>query len=325
MTLIVCPNLAVDRVLRLERLHAGAMLRAACLQQQAGGKGANVVRALRVLGSDGLLMGFAGGHVGRLIAELADDEGIQLEFVAVDGEARICTVFLEDDGRRTDVFEYGATIASTDERALVESVRSQPAVAGEWAVLSGSAPPGATPGFYAALVATLRESGYRTLVDTAGEQLRAALAEAPELVKVNTAEARLTVSGAGSSHDSESLSHAVEAGAARESHELCRRLVDLGASAAVITRGAEGAVGLAGGVSFSVHTPPVQAINPTGSGDCFAAALVLQMERGLDVLSAVPLAAGAGAANATTAGTAELDRRLAEKLAAAATLHTDRA
>jgi fructose-1-phosphate kinase PfkB-like protein len=80
-------------------------------------------------------------------------------------------------------------------------------------------------------------------------------------------------------------------------------------------------VGLAGGVLFSVRTPPVQTINAVGSGDCFAGGLIVGLEQGLEVPAAAPLAAAAGAANATTAGTAEIDPGLAHHLAAAATVH----
>jgi 1-phosphofructokinase family hexose kinase len=321
VTLVVCPNLAIDRVLRLERLQAGDMLRAECLQQQAGGKGANVIRSLRALGGAGLLLGFAGGHTGRLIAELADEEDIELEFITLVGEARICTVFLEGDGRRTDVFEYGPTIEADDERTLVEAVRGLPSAAGEWAVLNGSAPPGAAPGFYAALVAALRQSGYRVLLDAAGQQLRSALAQRPDLVKINAAEAVGAVGGSGGSEDPESR-HSSAACTLETTQQACRQLVQLGAGAAIVTRGAGGAVGLAGGVLFSVRTPPVQTINAVGSGDCFAGALVMGLEQGLDMPAAAPLAAAAGAANATTPGTAEVDPDLARRLAAAATVHT---
>ena len=73
MTYILCPNLAVDRVLEVDAVQPGGTMRCRALNEQAGGKGANVARALRALGGAQLLAGFAAGHNGRLIAELADD------------------------------------------------------------------------------------------------------------------------------------------------------------------------------------------------------------------------------------------------------------
>jgi fructose-1-phosphate kinase PfkB-like protein len=86
----------------------------------------------------------------------------------------------------------------------------------------------------------------------------------------------------------------------------------------VITRGGAGAAAFAGGELLTVTTPPVETVNATGSGDCFAAALAYGLERGLSVRAALPLAAGAGAANAATLGTAEIDAGLVRRLAAEA-------
>ena len=49
LTLVVCPNLAIDRVLTTAAMRLGELARCHALLQQAGGKGANVLRALRVL------------------------------------------------------------------------------------------------------------------------------------------------------------------------------------------------------------------------------------------------------------------------------------
>ena len=301
MTLIVCPNLAVDRVVELERLVPGDELRAACVAHQAGGKGANVARALAALGSRSLLLGYAAGHTGRLIAQLADDEGLEVELVVLGGEARICTVFLERDGRRTAVYEHGPQLARADERTLTETVRGVGA-SGAWAVLTGSAPPGATPGFYASLVAALHEARFKVLLDAAEEQLAGALAQRPALVKVNLTEAAGVTGVVGR-----------DLGAAETA---ARALRAAGAQAAVVTLGSDGAVASVGDELLHVSAPPVDLVNSVGSGDCFAAGVLFGMERGLSLPAALPLAAGAGAANAATQATAQLDAGLARRLAA---------
>ena len=204
MTLVVCPNLAIDRMLTAAAVLPGGTMRCRAIRTQAGGKGANIVRAQRALGGDGpgaagggaagggtrpLLAGFAAGRGGRLIAELAHEEGLELKVVVTGGEARVSTVVLGDDGSVTRLYELGPEIRRDDERALVALVAAHPAATGEWAVVTGAAPPGVSPGFYAALVRAARAAGYRVLVDATEEQLSGALAERPDLVKVNLPEA----------------------------------------------------------------------------------------------------------------------------------------
>ena len=107
MTLVICPNLAVDRVLRTDSVRPGGISRCRELRTQAGGKGSNVARATRALGGEAVVVGFAAGRTGRLIEELAREEGLELETVATGGESRVSTVVLGDDGSVTRLYETG--------------------------------------------------------------------------------------------------------------------------------------------------------------------------------------------------------------------------
>ena len=316
MTLVVCPNLALDRVLAVDAMRPGDTMRCRALSQQAGGKGANAVRCLGALGASGLLLGFAAGQTGALIAELARDEGLPVELLPAPGEARVSTVVLGDDGSVTRLYEHGPEIGAADERALLEAVAAHAGGDGEWALVTGAAAPGAAAGLYAGLVRTLRGGGYRVLVDATGEQLAGALAERPDFVKVNLAEACSAV-GEPEAH-CEDEGHAPADDLIAEAVELSRRLVAAGAGGAIVTAGAAGAAGLIGGAEWCVRTTPITVVNPVGSGDCFAAALLLGFERGDPPAAALALAAGAAAANATTARNGEVDAALARELAGAA-------
>lgn len=313
MTLVICPNLAVDRMLAADAVRPGGMTRCRELRTQAGGKGANVVRATRALGGEALLTGFAAGRRGRLIVELADEEGLVLEVIATRGEARASTVVLGDDGSVTRLYETGPEVTAGDERALTELVATHSAAPGEWAVISGAATPGASPGFYAGLLEAARSGGYRVLVDATGVQLATAVAGRPDLVKVNLAEACDAVGEPEATCDDEKSAgrgHLVE-----EAVALARRLCDAGAAGAVLTLGAAGAAGVLDGAAWQVATPTVRAVNPVGSGDAFAAALTLSLQGGGDVATALRLAAGAGAANATSPYNGDVDPALAQELA----------
>ncbi len=316
MTLVICPNLALDHVLAADRLRSGGLTRCEALCTQAGGKGANVLRATRALGGGGTLVGFAAGRVGRLIGELAGDEGLELATVDTEGEARVSTVVLADDGSVTRLYERGPQVTAGDEARLLALAGRQAAAPREWAVVTGAAPPGATAGFYAALAETARHAGHRVLVDAEGDQLKGALSARPDLVKVNLAEA-CTAVGEPSAHCADEKEGEPQALAA-EGLELCRRLLAAGAAGVVVTLGSAGAVAILDGEEWRVTTPPVRTLNPVGSGDCFAAGLVLALQRGEDTGAALRLAAAAGAANAASPFTGDVDAGLAQELAASA-------
>lgn len=342
MTLIVCPNLAIDRGLAAPAVRPGTTMRCRALFQQAGSKGANVARALGLLGGGALLTGFAAGHAGRLFADLAAGEGLEVDLVPGVGEARVSTVVLADDGSVTRLYEYGPHIGQAEERALTHAVAAHHAAPGEWALVTGAAPPGAAAGLYAGLVGTLHAGGYHVMVDATEAQLAGALAAGPDFVKVNLDEACTAVGGPNAPCADASRAPGGERRA--EALELSRRLVAAGAASALVTAGAAGAAGLAGAESLAggdagrvagsggaagagpaarsagnvewwVHAAPVTVVNPVGSGDCFAAALLLNAERGLPTAAALALAAGAAAANAMSARTGHFDAAVARELA----------
>lgn len=339
MTLVVCPNLAIDRVLAATDVRPGTTMRCRALFQQAGSKGANVARALGLLGGGALLTGFAAGHAGRLFADLAAGEGLEVDLVPGVGEVRVSTVVLADDGRVTRLYEYGPRIGPAEERALTHAVAAHHAAAGEWALVTGAAPPGAAASLYAGLVSTLHAGGYHVMVDATEVQLAGALAAGPDFVKVNLDEACTAVGGPNA--DCMEASRAPGGERRAEALELSRLLIAAGAASALVTAGAAGAAGLAGAggaygtwtgagatarsagnVEWWVHAAPVTVVNPVGSGDCFAAALLLGAERDMPTAAALALAAGAAGANAMTARTGHFDAAVARELAGRASVGT---
>ena len=84
--------------------------------------------------------------------------------------------------------------------------------------------------------------------------------------------------------------------------ELAGRLLDLGVETIVVTRGEEGAVIVSAGGTEEVAAVAVQALDVTGAGDSFNAALAVGLGGGMDLRSAVEQATRAGAYTATHLG-----------------------
>ena len=79
----------------------------------------------------------------------------------------------------------------------------------------------------------------------------------------------------------------------------------LGPDVVALTLGDRGAVLLGGGGRVMVPAVPVEAVDPTGAGDGFAATLVVMLERGVPLAAAGALAARAGARAAAHVGPME--------------------
>lgn len=280
--LVVCPNLAIDRTLALDRLDRGGVSRARSVAAVVGGKGVNAARVALALGGDPLLVGFAGGAMGEVLIRGLEVEGIRSNLVQVGGETRVTITFLEADGTVTLVNEPGPDVTTAECGRLVDAAVA--AVRPDEPVLvTGSLPPNARPTLYAELVAAL--SGHDVVVDAGGLVLEAALAEQPFLVKPNREEA------------------------AAWGGQPAGALVAAGARNALVTDGPRDAVFAADGELVRLRPPRVEAVNPVGSGDALAGALLTALEQGEPLRDALRLGIAAAADNARhrTAGRIDPD------------------
>ena len=140
------------------------------------------------------------------------------------------------------------------------------------------------------------------MVDAQGAALFEALKAKPGLVKPNRAELAATVGR--ELKDETAVRSAMR--------ELCER----GAQRVVVTSGKNPALAFDGQRWWRVHAPRIDAVNPIGSGDAFAAGLVWRLLRGEDLGEACRWAGAAGAANALTVQAGEVHSNDVERLAA---------
>jgi 1-phosphofructokinase family hexose kinase len=288
--LCVAANPSVDRVARIDELHAGAIHRPIDVTVVPGGKGLNAARAAAVLGGDVTAAALLAGHAGRSVAERLEREGVRLEAVwAREGETRTSYTVAPAEGPLTEFYERGDEVAVDvweDFAALVRRL----ATSADWLAISGSLPAGAPGDGYVGLMGSAH---------TAFDSAEAGIEGRPALVKVNR-------------HEAARLTGADDPAAA------ARILAESSSGAAVVTLGAEGAVAVDGDGGQWTATLDAHGAYPVGSGDCFLAGMVVALDRGESFDAALRLATGAAAANAELPGPALFDRGRAEQLAARA-------
>jgi 1-phosphofructokinase family hexose kinase len=295
-------NPAVDRELSVPAIVFGEVLRATAHRVDWGGKGFNVSRALRALGGESIALGFVGGFAGQMIAAGLRQLGIAVDFVEIAGETRT-NVTVVDGERHLKVNEAGPAITAAEQALLVDKVRTL-ARPGDWWVLSGSLPPGASPGVYADVIEIVQSAGARAVLDTSGPALAHGCAARPFLAKPNAAEA------------------AELTGRPVDGIEAARRAADdiraLGVSHVLLSLGRRGALLSNGTKAVMARTPAVVERNPVGAGDSMVAGLVWGLAQNMPVEHALRWAVASGAAAASLGGTsfgshaaiAELERQV---------------
>ena len=300
--IVAGPNITLDRIVRIDELRPGEVLRFSEAIIAPGGKGANVTRVAKALGFPATLVALAPGRTGRAVIELLFEEGLPVDAVATGGEARAASIVLESSGRVTVLNEPGATIREEDWGAYERTVADLLPGHG-FLVCIGSIPPGSPPDAYGRLVVLARERGMRALVDAAGDSLAGALVAAPELVTPSLGEAEGIIRGAGPQPAAERSADVRDRALAAAS-----ALVGRGASTAMVTV-AQGLAVDRGSERWWVDAPPVTVRNPIGAGDSLVGALIGSLERGHDLRTALRLGVAAASASVETNLPGVLDAR----------------
>ena len=287
MILCITPNPAIDRTLLVPSLRLGNVHRAQDIIVAAGGKGLNVARTIRILGGEPLCMGFAGGHGGRLLADLAHREGLACSWTWTGSETRSCTILIAQDGDATLINEPGMSVSVADWKQLRQDVQKQLPLVSR-VCFSGSLPPNSSETDLQGLFDVLVDSGKQIWVDTSAMALDTALAYPDLCIKVNGDEI------------GEMLGLEINDMAAAERAVVM--LSERGLTTTLITLGSAGALLSTSEGRWYAQGPSVAVISTVGSGDAFLGGLVSVLDSGKDWPEALRDAVAAGTANTLSPG-----------------------
>jgi 1-phosphofructokinase family hexose kinase len=289
MIVTVTPNPTLDRTLVVRNYAIGGVHRASETLLTAGGKGLNVARAVHVLNYPALALSLIGGVTGRVLAQIAAQEGLPHEYVEITGETRVTTVVVDPDHSSTTVInEAGPIVDAAEWNRLVTVVRSR-ATNAALVALCGRLPPGLPMSCLPDLVRTLTANGIRVAVDTSGEPLRLALSAAPWLIKVNTDEAGQALGWPVRTVD--------------EARRAARQMRERGICFVILTMGAMGAVLSAEEGEWLATPPSLRPLSLVGSGDALLGGWLVGLLRGDSVAESLRLGVAVAAANVLTLGT----------------------
>ncbi|MCP3762609.1 1-phosphofructokinase [Domibacillus sp. A3M-37] len=273
-------NPAVDYVVRVEDFQAGGLNRSESADMYAGGKGINVSRVLKRLGSDTCAIGFAGGFTGEFIKNELDREGVFHRFASIQGVTRI-NVKLKSN-TETEINGPAPAISEEDANRLVQLTSEL--TERDWLHIGGSVPSSLPADYAGTLIDAARNKGARVVVDTSGAALKGLLPYNPFFIKPN--------------HHELSELFDTEINTKEEAALIAKKLVDGGIENVIVSMGGDGAVFVNKEGAYYAESPKGTVKNTVGSGDSMVAAFMAKIDAGLKPHEAFHWAVAAGSATA---------------------------
>jgi len=283
-------NPALDLSTTVAEIVPFKKLRCTTVRRDPGGGGINVARVVRRLGGHGAAIFPVGGPAGEALAELVAAEGVESVTVPIAADTREdFTVFETGSGKQFRFVAPGPVLGESEWQRCCEAFFAAAAGA-DFAVVSGSLPPGMTDAFFGEIARRAREANIRLVLDTTGAGLKAGLAEGLYLAKPNQGEFAELMG--------------VETGDMAAMAEAARRLVGEGRVEAVaLTLAESGALLVTRELCLKARAPQVVAVSTVGAGDSFLGAMVWALAAGRDWTAAFRLGVAAGSAALLSTGT----------------------
>ncbi|MFC4802205.1 tagatose-6-phosphate kinase [Neobacillus sp. GCM10023253] len=294
MILTVTMNPSVDISYPIPHFKLDDVNRVEADSKTAGGKGLNVSRVIKQLGEDVLTTGVLGGTIGDYIIQELTKAEIENNFLKINQESRNCIAILHD-GKQTEILESGPTLTAEDGSAFLakyETLLSNVSLV----TISGSLPKGLASSFYQHMVGMGRDKGIPVIVDTSGEPLRQVLLHnvKPFAIKPNITELTQLL-GREVEQSISSLSQALE-------DDMFQ-----GIEWIVVSMGGAGAFVKHESDFYRVTIPPIDVVNPVGSGDATVAGLAVALKHKQPVPVVLKTAMTTGMLNTMEAATGHIN------------------
>ncbi|WP_314001958.1 1-phosphofructokinase family hexose kinase [uncultured Paenibacillus sp.] len=258
-------NAAVDKVHYIDDFAINKVNRVRDIAAEPGGKGNNVAKVIRLLGSDVTASGFLGGDTGRFVHEQLTAKGVVSDSVWVSGQTREALNIIDRiRGTQTEILEPGPEIGA-DEWERMKAAGQRLSEKSKVVCFSGSLPRGVPAGAYADLIRIAKAAGALTCLDSSGESLARGLESGPFMVKPNRDElAQLTGARA------DTPEHATDA---------ARQIIGRGVAMVVVSLDKDGSIAVTANEAWTVRPPKIVPVNTVGCGDALVAGIAGYLDR----------------------------------------------
>ncbi len=291
-TLTLNPALDYDMYLTND-LNVGELNLAKEVKYRAGGKGINVSKVLKNLGIESTAIGYVAGFVGDFIINDLKKDGINSEFVELEGCTRI-NAKVNGNDIETELTGVSPTISKENLEKLIQKMSELKD--GDILVLAGSIPGTVASDIYKRLSENVKAK-VEIVLDTRGNLIQENMHN-NLFIKPNIHELR------------EMFGEKLET--KEEIVNKCKYFLDKGIKNVILSRGGEGALLVNKDFVLEASVPKGKLINSIGAGDSMVAGFVAGYTKGMSIEDSFKLAVASGSATAYSYGLAE--KELIEKL-----------
>ena len=281
-------NPSLDRYLYVDKLVEDDTVRVEKTEDYAAGKGIDVSRVIKELGSTSIAICPLGGENGEKISFMLDDEMVLYAAIRVKSETRM-NVIIQAKQKQYRMSMPGPSLLQK-EYELILSMLKATLREGDVLVASGSLPEGLPPSTYSQIVNLAKEKKAEVYVDTDGKNLKHAVKSRPTGIKPNVHELSRLLNEV---IDPSNLDEVAKA-ARQISKEYMIKDV-------LVTLGGKGALACCENRCFFLPPLNVEVVSAVGAGDSFLAGFIAKKNASIE--EALKWASAAGNAAVMTPGT----------------------
>ena len=288
--IIVNLNPALDRTAIVKKYNPFGVNKAERLVVLAGGKGANVGRALKTLGyNDFVCSGIIGGEIGKIFQKRLEGEQINNDYFWIKEETRIAYATYEESlGVGMITNEVGPEVTSKEIESFSKFLVEKYLPLVKTFVISGGAPPSFPPDQIYKLVSIFKKGGKEIFIDTSGKILELCSQLGAFCIKINEDELKGAFN--------------VDINDRKSLIDLYISLHQTGTRWLIITRGEKGAIFIDGDRMIEGVNKKLYSKYSIGSGDAFYSAVIYGKVKGLPSEEILKLAMACGTANTLSFG-----------------------
>ncbi|MDQ8738874.1 1-phosphofructokinase [Paenibacillus sp. LHD-38] len=282
-------NPALDKTVTVDQFEYGGLNRIKEMRTDAGGKGINVAKVLKLFDIDVNALGFTAGYQGQVICDQLEKLGVHSAMIEAAGETRINLKMVDESTKlTTELNEQGFEVDAPLLEKFRELFKTKAAEA-SIIVLGGSLPPGTPSDYYRSLIESARALGIKTILDADGEALALGVEASPFAIKPNI-------------HELEALL-GERLGSMEEVIRGARILIDRGIEYVLVSMGAEGSLLVNQTEAVRASPFPIVPVSTVGAGDSMVAAMVYSFLEGKSIEETARWTSAAGTITASKPGT----------------------